>query len=174
MRFATCRKLLYRVSCVNTVLVFSKRTIENGVLRNRATVTPHIPRNSDPSITLVRTVFNRRVIPSYDGDTRTANRPRVVPRSSASASILARPPCHLVRSSRIAVRVGSHHTPTHQIQLCRIATKSTTSCRSGRYHYCTSRARTIWSTQNRVDTSFVNIKRTTRQTTPFARRNGWS
>jgi len=40
-------------------LAFLEQKIGNSDLRNRATVTPHIARNSDSSITFVRTVFNR-------------------------------------------------------------------------------------------------------------------
>ena len=137
--FCNVSKTFVQCFVCNTVLVFSKHTIENGVLRNRATVTPHIPCNSDSSITFVRTVFNRWVVPNHDGVSRTVSRSRVVPRSSAFAAILVRLPCHLVRSSRIAIRVGSHHTPTHQVQLRRIATKSTTSFRGGRHHHCPPR-----------------------------------
>ena len=40
-------------------LGFLVQTTANSDLRNRATVTPHIPRNNDSSIAFVRTVFNR-------------------------------------------------------------------------------------------------------------------
>ena len=39
-------------------LAFLEQTIANSDLRNRATVMPHIARNSDSSIAFVRTVFN--------------------------------------------------------------------------------------------------------------------
>ena len=73
-------------------LVFSESTIANGALRNRATVTSHITRNSDISIALLRTEFNRQIVPSHDGDTRTAFRTRGIPSRCTTPSLLATDP----------------------------------------------------------------------------------
>ena len=43
----------------NEILDVDTSTIGNSDLRNRATVTTHIARNTDSSIAFVRTVFNR-------------------------------------------------------------------------------------------------------------------
>ena len=138
------------ISC-DFVFVKTERTFATCIYsciseREKSYATPtrrYLPRATVTQVPNRTKELLCQLITSHDRDTRTTFRPRGVPSRSSSSSLLARQTRHLVRSSGITIRVGSHHVPAHQIQLRRFATESTTSFRGGRYHHCTTRTRTI-------------------------------